>query len=159
MTGQPSPQPIPRTPVAPYLIVRGADEAISFYAIALGMTETFRLSEPGGKVGHAELSLEGGVIMLADEYPDFGALAPPSIGGSPVSILIQVASADAAFQRAVDAGCTATKAPRDEFYGDRSAGVMCPFGYRWTFNEPRTQLTPDEMQQRWTTMLEAGQYE
>src|SRR5688500_6639744 len=98
-----TPIPNPNQPLAPYLIVKDAAKAIEFYVRAFGATERFRLSEPSGKVGHAELDVAGGLILLADEYPDFGALSPPSIGGTPVSIHLYVTDVDAVVARATAA--------------------------------------------------------
>jgi hypothetical protein len=85
-------KPIPdgHNSVSPYLIVDGAARAIEFYKTAFGAEEVFRLTEPQGKIGHAELQIRGSRLMLADEYPDFGALGPASVGGSPVSIHLYV---------------------------------------------------------------------
>src|SRR5688500_3290358 len=98
--------PDPHQPLAPYLIVKGAAQAIEFYVRAFGATEKFRLAEPSGKIGHAELEIAGGRFMLADEYPDFGALSPPTIGGTPVSIHLYVPDVDAVVARAEAAGAT-----------------------------------------------------
>jgi PhnB protein len=152
-------QPLRRSAVTPYLCVRGADEAIAFYAKAFGAEEAYRLKEPGGRIGHAEIAIGGAPIMLSDEYPDFGAVAPPTLGGSPVSITLLVADVDAAFAQAISAGCTELRAPRLEFYGDRMAMVACPFGYRWSLNAAVEAVSPEDMQARWTKMLAAGTYE
>jgi PhnB protein len=147
---------IKRASIAPYICVRGAAEAIEFYIAAFGAEESFRLSEPEGKVGHAELRIGDGVLMISDEYPDFGARAPAAFGGSPVSIHLGVADCDAAVARAEEAGATILRAPKDEFYGDRSAMVACPFGYRWHLTAGKENITPGEMQKRWTAMLEGA---
>ena len=145
-----------RSAVAPYLCVNGASEAIAFYVAAFGAVEEFRLTEPDGKVGHAQIVINGGLVMLSDEYPDFGARAPAAFGGSPVSLHVRVPDCDAATARAVEAGATLLRPPRDEFYGDRSAMVACPFGYRWHLTARGEPVSPDEMQKRWTRMLEDG---
>lgn len=147
---------IKRASIAPYICVRGAAEAIDFYVAAFGAEESFRLTEPEGRVGHAELRIGDGVLMISDEYPDFGAKAPPSFGGSPVSIHLSVADCDASAARAEAAGATLLRAPKDEFYGDRSAMVACPFGYRWHLTEAKEEITPAQMQARWTAMLEGA---
>src|SRR5882724_2913696 len=90
--------------LTPYVIVKGAAKAIQFYVDALGAVEIYRLSEPSGKIGHAELRIGDGKLMLADEYPDFGALSPVSIGGSPVSMHLYVDDVDTVVKRATDLG-------------------------------------------------------
>lgn len=136
--------------------VHDAKAAIAFYVKAFGAVELFRLAEPAGRVGHAEIQIGDSVLMLNDEYPDFGAKSPASVGGSPVAFHIQVKDADAAFDRAVKAGATVVRPVQDEFYGDRMGMVACPFGYRWSLATTKEQVSPAEMQKRWTKMLEGG---
>ncbi len=137
--------------------VHDAKAALAFYAKAFGAVELFRLVEPSGRVGHAEIKIGDSVLMLNDEYPDFGAKSPASVGGSPVAFRIEVPDADAAVERAVKAGATVVRSVQDEFYGDRMGMVACPFGYRWSLATPKEQVSPAEMQKRWTKMLEGAQ--
>lgn len=88
----------------PYLIVDGAAEAIEFYGSVLGATERMRMPGPDGRLGHAEIEIGDSVVMLADEYPDMDIRGPRSIGGTPVTLQVYVEDADAAFERAVEAG-------------------------------------------------------
>lgn len=136
--------------------VHDAKAAIAFYIKAFGAVELFRLVEPAGRVGHAEIQIGDSVLMLNDEYPDFGARSPASVGGSPVAFRIEVPDADAAFDRAVKAGATVVRPLQDEFYGDRMGMVACPFGYRWSLAMTKEQVSSTEMQKRWTRMLEGG---
>ena len=136
--------------------VHDAKAAIAFYVKAFGAVELFRLVEPAGRVGHAEIQIGDSVLMLNDEYPDFGAKSPASVGGSPVAFRIEVPDADAAFDRAVKAGATVVRPLQDEFYGDRMGMVACPFGYRWSLAMTKEQVSSAEMQKRWTRMLEGG---
>jgi PhnB protein len=142
-----------------HMTVHDAKEAIAFYAKAFGATEQFRLTEPSGRVGHAEIKIGDSVLMLNDEYPDFGAKSPAAIGGSPVAFHIQVPDADKAVDRAVKAGATLMREVQDQFYGDRSGMVACPFGYRWFLAAAKEVVSPEEMQRRWTRMLEGGKVE
>lgn len=137
-----------------YLCVRGAAAAIEFYKAAFGAEERFRLVDPAdGRVGHAELSLGGARLMIADEYPDFGALAPESVGGSPVKLHLYVGDVDAVFARAVGLGATALRAPKDEFYGDRSGLLADPFGHAWFLATAGAPVSPAEMQARWNAAM------
>ena len=147
---------IPGHTLRAHATVHDAKAAIAFYARAFGAVEQFRLSEPSGKVGHAEIRIGDSVLMLNDEYPDFGAKSPASVGGSPVAFRIEVPDADAAVERAVKAGATVVRPVQDEFYGDRMGMVACPFGYRWSLAMPKEQVSPAEMQKRWTKMLAGG---
>ena len=138
-----------RQAVTPYLIVKGGAEAIAFYTKAFGAKELFRLSEPSGKVGHAELEIRGSTFMLADEYPDFGALSPTSIGGSPVSLHLYVDDVDGVVAGATAAGATVLRAVKDEFYGDRAGMIADPFGHKWHIATRKEEVSPEEAQKRW----------
>src|SRR5271156_6308828 len=103
-----------------YLIVNDAARAIEFYKQAFGATETMRLHGPGERIGHAEIRIGNSNIMLADEFPDFGAVSPETLGGSPVKIHLQVDDVDAVAARAVAAGARVVQPVQDQFYGERS---------------------------------------
>ena len=137
-----------------YLSVGDANKAIDFYCAAFGATEKFRLTEPSGRIGHAELDFNGVTLMLADEFPEYGFRAPPAIGGTPVTIHLHVDNADAVIQRAVDGGASLERPPTDEFYGERSGVVIDPFGHRWNIGHSIETVTPEEMQRRYTAMME-----
>ena len=136
-----------------YLVVKGAARAIDFYTRVFGATELYRLTEPSGKVGHAELELGGARFMLADEYPDFGALSPVTIGGSPISMHLYVDDVDALVKRAEEAGATLLRPLKDEFFGDRTAMVSDPFGHKWHLATRVEDVSPEEMQRRWRAAL------
>ncbi|WP_396592979.1 VOC family protein [Brevundimonas sp. R86498] len=143
--------------LSPYLAVKGAADAIDFYRQAFGAVERFRLIDPlDGRVGHAELMFGDTVVMLSDEYPDFGALAPDTIGGSPVKLHLEVDDAEAATARAVSFGAVVLRPVRDEFHGSRTAMVSCPFGYSWFLDQRIEDVSTDEMQARWAASTETG---
>ena len=143
--------------VRAHMTVHDAKAAIDFYVKAFGAVELFRLVEPAGRVGHAEIRIGDTVLMMNDEYPDFGAESPAAIGGSPVAFHIAVPDADEAVERAVADDATLVRPVQDQFYGDRSGMVACPFGYRWFLAAPKEFVSPEEMQKRWTKMLEGGE--
>ena len=136
----------------PYLCVKGAAAAIEFYKAGFGAIESMRLAEPSGKIGHAEIKIGDAPIMLADEYPEMGVVSPQSLGGSPVTIHVYVPDVDALFARAVAAGATVTHAVADQFYGDRSGSLVDPFGHKWMFATQKENVSPVEMQQRYTAL-------
>ena len=148
-------KPVPdgRQAVTPYLIVKDAARAIEFYRTAFAAREIFRLTEPTGKIGHAELDIHGSLLMLADEYPDFGALSPASIGGSPVSIHLYVEDVDRVVDVATSAGATLLRPVKDEFYGDRTGMIADPFGHKWHISTRKEDVSPQEMQKRWSAMF------
>lgn len=153
-----APHPIPegRQALTAYLIVRDAAKAIAFYRKAFGAKEVFRLTEPQGKIGHAELRIGDSLLMLADEYPDFGALSPAAIGGSPVSIHLYVEDVDRVVETAAAAGATILRAVKDEFYGDRAGMIVDPFGHKWHVATHKEDVSPQEMQRRWGAMFDAA---
>lgn len=143
-----SPIPEGYRSITPYLIVRGAAEAIDFYTRAFGARERMRLPMPGGLIGHAELEFGDSVVMLADENPDWGAVGPQTLGGTPVSVLLYVENVDALYQQAVDAGVKVVKPLENQFYGDRSCHVEDPFGHRWSLASHVEDVSSEEMQRR-----------
>ncbi len=143
-------KPIPegyRT-VTPYLIVKGAAEAIEFYKRAFGATELLRMADPHGRVGHAEIKIGDSVIMLADEHPAMGYRGPRSLGGSSVSILLYLEDVDAVFERALEAGAKAQRPVANQFYGDRTGTLEDPFGHVWTVATHVEDVPPEEMRRR-----------
>ncbi|EAQ14468.1 PhnB protein [Maritimibacter alkaliphilus HTCC2654] len=134
----------------PYIVCRDAPAAIDFYVAAFGAVEDFRMTEPGsGKLGHAELEIGDARLMLADEWPDFGALSPDSIGGTAVTLYLQVEDVDAVVAQAEQAGAMVLRAPADQSFGERTATVQDPFGHRWMLATVKEVLTGEEMQKRW----------
>jgi uncharacterized glyoxalase superfamily protein PhnB len=132
--------------VTPSMVVRDAPKALEFYKNAFGATVLGAAKGPDGKIMHAEIRVGDSAIMLADEFPEWGSLSPLSSGGgSSMSLHIYVEDADAAFQRAVDAGAKPVMPMTDMFWGDRYGQVMDPFGYRWAIATRVRNLTSEEM--------------
>ncbi len=137
------------TRVTPYIAVKGAAEAIEFYKQAFGATEPgARITEPDGRIGHAELVFGDSHIYLADEYPEIDALGPESLGGAGVRFVLNVDDADALWEQAVAAGATAVRPLEDQFYGERSGMLADPFGHRWMVSMTLEEVSPEEMQER-----------
>jgi PhnB protein len=136
-----------------YLTVKGAAAAIAFYEQAFGGKEIFRLVGPDGKIGHAEIALGTSRIMLSEEYPDFGALSPHTVGGCPMKMHLAVADAEAAVAQALKAGATLIRPVKVEFYGEKTGMVTDPFGFSWFLAEQVEEVTPEEMQRRWDAMM------
>jgi PhnB protein len=142
--------------VTAYFTVKNASEAIDFYKRAFGAEELFRLTDDQGRIGHAEIRIGNSLMMLSDEHPDFGAISPPTLGGSPVRFHIQVEDSDAAVARAVEAGATVLRPLEDQFYGMRSGMVADPFGHMWFIAAPVEDVPADEMQRRYSQALQDG---
>jgi PhnB protein len=118
--------------VTPHLICAGAADAIEFYKEAFGAVEEARLPGPEGRIMHAMLRIEGSAVMLVDEMPEWGAVGPKTLKGSPVTIHIYVQDVDAFVQRAVKAGAKITMPVADMFWGDRYGKLEDPFGHHWS---------------------------
>ena len=151
---KPIPDGYPR--VTPYLIVDGASAAIDFYTSVLGATERMRMGGPEGKVGHAELEIGDSVVMLADEHPEMDARGPTSVGGTPVTLHVDVEDADGVFERAIEAGAKALRPLEDQFYGDRLGRFEDPFGHQWNVATHVEDVPPEEMSRRVAEAEAAG---
>ena len=139
--------------VAPYLAIKDGAKALEFYKRAFGATESYKLLLPDGRLGHAEIRLGDSLIMLSDEFPEYGGKAPPTLGGSPVSIHLYVEDVDAFFKRALAAGAKERKPVTDQFYGDRSGQLEDPFGHLWWVATHKEDISPEEMQKRVRAMF------
>ena len=142
--------------VTPYLIVKGAADAIEFYKKAFGATELFRMPAPDGKIGHAEIKIGDSPIMLSDEQPELGYVGPATLGGSPVSIMIYVEDVDTVYPQALAAGGQEVKPLQDQFYGDRSGSLKDPFGHMWHVATHKEDVTPEEMDKRMAAAAGGG---
>src|SRR5215475_14436207 len=131
-----------------HLVFNNASAAIDFYKEAFGAKETMRLTEPGGKIGHAEMQIGDANISLSDEYPDYGALSPQTIGGSSIKLHLDVEDVDEFARVAVAAGATLTRPIQDQFYGDRAGQLLDPFGYTWAISTHIKDVPVDEMQKQ-----------
>jgi uncharacterized glyoxalase superfamily protein PhnB len=135
------------------LRVKNTPEAIAFYERAFGVKEKYRLVEPSGRVGHAELDFGGTTLMISDEHPELGIRGPQSHGVFTSGIHLHVEDADAMIARAVDAGATVVRPASDAFYGERSGTVRDPFGYEWNLGHEIEKVEPEEMQRRYTVLM------
>ena len=131
----------------PYLAITNAAEAIEFYKTAFGATEDMRI-DAGGMIGHVEMTVFGGKIMLSEASPEHGAYSPKDIGATPVFLHMYVDDVDAVIEAACKAGATLDRPAQDQFFGDRSGMVTCPFGHRWSFATHKEDLSAEEIQQR-----------
>lgn len=137
-----------RQACTPYLCCRGATRALAFYEEAFGAETRQRYTAPDGRIGHAELAIEGSTIYLADEWPEEGVFSPEKFGGTGVAIMLLVKDVDALVERAALAGAKVVRPPRNEPHGDRSATVHDPFGHRWFLATPIENVSTGEIQKR-----------
>lgn len=136
-----------------YITLKNCSDAIAFYKKAFNAIEKSRLLMPNGKIGHAEIEIEGSLLMMADENLDWGNKSPETIGGNPMTFSLYVIDADNAFQKAIDAGAISVMPVEDMFYGDRVGHVMDPYGYKWMIATHKEDVSPEEMQKRFNKMF------
>jgi PhnB protein len=132
-------------PITPHIVVQGADGAAAFYRDAFGAEEIDRIPTPDGRLMSVQLRIGDAVIHLADEFAEMGVLAPPSVGGTPVVLALDVADADVAFAQAIAAGATARQPVQEMFWGDRHGQLEDPFGHRWNISQHVRDVPHDEV--------------
>jgi len=144
--------------ITPYLIVKGAAQAIEYYKKVFGATEVFRMNGPDGKVGHAELKIGNSRIMLADENPNMGQgySSAATIGASPVSLYLYIPDVDRVVERATAEGAKILKPVQDQFYGDRSGFIQDPFGHFWSVATHVEDVSPKDMEERMKKVMQAA---
>lgn len=144
--------------VTPYLVIKGAAQAIEYYKKVFGATETVRMNGPGGTVAHAELKIGNSHIMVADENPSMGQghTSAAAIGASPVSLYIYLPDVDRVVKQAAAEGAKILKPVEDQFYGDRSGFIQDPFGHLWGIATHVEDVSPQEMKERMKKMMQAA---
>ena len=152
--------PIPKgyNSITPYLVVKGAAQAIEYYKKVFGATEAVRMNGPDGKIAHAELQIGDSRIMLADENPSMGAgyTSATTIGASPVSLYLYLPDVDRVIERAAGAGAKVLRPAKDQFYGDRSGFIQDPFGHLWGIATHVEDVSPEEMKERMKKAMQAA---
>jgi PhnB protein len=138
--------------LTPYLVIKGAAEAIEFYKQAFGAVETLRMPGPGGRIMHAEVKIGNTMLMLSDENAERGYLSPATRGGATSSVMLYTDDVDATFKKALAAGAKQQTAPEDMFWGDRMGNLTDPFGHNWAIATHKEDVSPDEMQKRMAAM-------
>lgn len=139
----------PPTGVTPSLTVSPCADAIDFYVEAFGAREVMtRMEMPDGTVAHAEITIEGSRIDLADEWPDGPTKAPTTLGGSSAALFLHTADVDALWERALGAGAEVVYPLEEQFYGDRAGRVRDPFGHTWALGQQVEDLSDEEMDSR-----------
>ncbi|MEQ1719045.1 MAG: VOC family protein [Hyphomicrobium sp.] len=129
----------------PHLICSDASAAIDFYKKAFGAKELMRMPGPNGKLMHASLVIGDSRLMLVDEMPQWGARGPKMLGGTAVTVHVNVPNVDEVFAQAVAAGATVKMPVADMFWGDRYGVLVDPFGHEWSVATHMKDMTPAEM--------------
>jgi PhnB protein len=131
--------------ITPHTVVRDAERAVSFYREAFAAEEQSRIPTPDGRLMSVQLRIGDGLLHLADEFPELGVLAPPSIGGTPVVLALEVPDAEAVFTQAVAAGATVRQPLQEVFWGDLHGQLDDPFGHRWNVSQHLRDVPHDEI--------------
>lgn len=134
--------------VTPYLVIRNAVEAVEFYRRAFAAELVMKLTMSDGGYAHAEIRIGDSHVMLAEESAEWGTRSPEALGGSPVSFMIYVPDVDAAFARALAAGCAEVRPVENQFYGDRTGTLRDPYGYQWSLGTHVEDVSEAEGQRR-----------
>jgi uncharacterized glyoxalase superfamily protein PhnB len=132
-------------PITPHIVVQGAERAAAFYREAFGAEEIERIPIPDGRLMSVQLRIGDGVLHLADEFPEIGVLAPPSIAGTAVVLSLEVGDADTVFAQAVAAGAEVRQPVQDMFWGDRHGQIQDPFGHRWNISQHLRDVPHEEV--------------
>lgn len=132
-------------PITPHIVVQGATRAAAFYADAFGAEEIDRIPVPDGRLMSVRLRIGSSTMHLADEFPEMGVLAPPSIGGTPVVLALDVEDAEAAFARAITAGANVRTPMAEMFWGERHGQLEDPFGHRWNIGQRLRDVPHEEI--------------
>ncbi len=157
-TAKPNPIPDRYRRVTPALVVDGASQALEFYAAVFDATERLRFPGPDGTVAHAEIEIGDSIIIVEDASPYMGTQAPPPGGldGTPTFLYLYVENVDAVVERAAQLGAKVKRPAQDQFYGDRDAFIIDPFGHGWTIGSHVEDVAPDEMIRRMSEFAQAG---
>jgi PhnB protein len=144
--------------ITPYLVIKGAAQAIDYYKKVFGATEIMRMPGPNGTIGHAELKIGDSHFMLADENPSMGQghASATTIGSSPVSLYVYLPDVDSVVKSAIAEGAKLLKPVQDQFYGDRSGFFQDPFGHLWGVATHVEDVSPQEMQERMKKLMPAA---
>ena len=146
MSANVSPVPAGYHTITPHLIVNDTRTAVEFYKKAFGAEVRGIAEDPTGRVMHAEVKIGDSVVMLNDEFPEWGVLSPTSTKAeSPVTLHVYVTDADKVFAQATAAGCQVTMPLQDQFWGDRYGKLKDPFGHHWSVATHIKDLSPEEM--------------
>lgn len=132
----------------PHIIVREAGRAADWYRDALGAELGSRIQAPDGRFMQIELHFDDSRVMIADEFPELGAVSPLTLGGTYGALTLIVEDVDARWEQAVAAGASEFHPLQDAFWGERHGQIIDPFGHRWGLAQLREELSPDEIQKR-----------
>lgn len=145
---KPDPIPSDRPRLGPYITVDNGQAALDFYTTVFGGVVESCMAEPSGRIGHAEIRIGDSVLSISDEYPEYGAKSPKTLGGSATMLQLYVEDCDDVVQRATDAGATVAQPVENQFYGDRGGKIIDPFGHKWWIATRVEDVSVEEQHRR-----------
>ncbi len=128
-----------------HMLVHDADSASLWYQRVFGASELSRLPLPDGRLIHVEMMFDGFSLMLANEFPEHGAMAPTPGSTSPNAFYVHTDAVDTLWSRAIEAGATEVRGLADTFWGEREGQFVDPFGYRWGVTQHLADVTHDDL--------------
>ena len=134
--------------VTPHIVVRDAGRAAEWYEQALGAELGHRIPVPGGRYLQIELIFGDSHVMIADEFPEMGAISPQTLGGTYGALTIATDDVDTLWERAVGAGAEVFHPLQDAFWGERHGQIVDPFGHRWGLAQKIEDVAPEEVARR-----------
>ncbi len=138
----------------PSLVVRDAAAAIEFYKRVFGAKTRRVFHAPDGSIGHAELQIGDSILMLSDEFPEMNIFSPKlPDGNTSSSLFLYIENVDAVFEKAVSAGATIIMPLEDAFWGDRTGGIVDPFGHHWLLATHIKDISDEELEKATKTMF------
>ncbi|WP_409970208.1 VOC family protein [Piscinibacter sp.] len=140
----------------PYLVVKGASDAIGYYQRVFGAKLLFKLDAPDGSILHSEIEVGPAHFMVTEENKQYGSLSPLTLGGSSTTAVLYVPDADATIKAAVAAGAKVGMPVGDQFWGDRSGSITDPFGHQWFISTHKEDPSPEEIQRRVAALFAKG---
>lgn len=142
--------------VTPHIVVRDAGRAAEWYERALGAELGNRIPVPGGRYLQIELIFGDSHVMIADEFPEMGAISPQTLGGTYGALTIATDDVDTLWERAVGAGAEVFHPLQDAFWGERHGQIVDPFGHRWGLAQKLEDVAPDEVVRRAAALFDTG---
>jgi PhnB protein len=142
--------------VTPHIVVRDAGRAAEWYEQALGAELGNRIPVPGGRYLQIELIFGDSHVMIADEFPEMGAISPQTLGGTYGALTIATDDVDALWQRAVDAGAEVFHPLQDAFWGERHGQIVDPFGHRWGLAQKIEDVAAEEVTRRAAALFDTA---
>jgi PhnB protein len=141
------------TTLTPHIVAGNAKAAAEWYHDVFDAEIGSTISAPDGRYMQIELRFGDSRVMIADEFPEVGAISPQTLGGTYGALTLHVDDVDSYWSRALGAGATEFQPLQDAFWGERHGQIIDPFGHRWGLAQSLEDVSPDEVQRRATALF------